>query len=163
MTHLEANHAAAQHISRASIGEEVASPKVDNYTLVLSGSDSPELQALIRGPRQVIHQANDPHVLSIGGRELVVGPVYVINPEAVPINADDAAAALEEVGELNGIYLKMKAGCDRYFYPTLADRPLEELYEKPFFGWGLIGIEQPDVEFEEDSSTTDAAGKDADK
>ena len=107
------------------------------------------MRELIAGPRQLAHLANDPHVLSVGGRDLVVGPVYVIHPEAAPINTDDAKAALQE-SELIDFHLKLKPGGDRYFNLALADRPVEELYDQRFFGWGLIGIEQPDVEYEVD-------------
>jgi hypothetical protein len=130
-------------------GSIVASPKAGGYTLVVSGSDSPEMRELIAGPRQLAHLANDPHVLSVGGRDLVVGPVYVIHPEAAPINTDDARTALQE-SELRDFRLKLKPGGDRYFNLALADRPVEELYDQRFFGWGLIGIEQPDVEYEVD-------------
>ena len=87
-------------------GGIVASPRSRIYTLVVSGTDSPALREIITQTRQLIHQPLDPHTLKLGDRALNVGSVYVIHPEATPINSEDAAAAIVD-GALENFHLTL--------------------------------------------------------
>jgi len=123
-------------------GDIVASPTAPLLTARLSGADTPELREQLRRPRFVVWRLPQPHVVNIGGRELVIGDVYAIHPHATVVNADAAIAALD-TGTATGFQVDYRAGEDPYFYLALANRPPTEIPGKPTRLWGLIGINQP--------------------
>lgn len=124
-------------------GGIVAAPNAQVFNLVLSGTDTPELRESLCNTGQFVHLNRDPYVIEIDGRSLPIGPVYVVHPEAATENATEVIEALE-AGNADGFHVRITPVNDRYFYLALADRPIEEHYDQPFYGWGLIGITQPD-------------------
>jgi hypothetical protein len=139
-------------------GGIVAAPNAQVFNLTLSGTDTPELRETLTNTGQFVQLNRDPYEIEIDGRSLPIGPVYVVHPEAVAENATEAIEALQ-AGNADGFHLRIRPAADKYFYLALADRPIEQHYDQPFYAWGLIGITQPDQPPVED---TEPAPKDTD-
>ena len=61
-------------------GEIVASPSAQVFTHTLSGERTQDLLDQLHEPRFVVWPVAEPHTVTIGGRELIIGDVYVIHP-----------------------------------------------------------------------------------
>ena len=125
-------------------GGIVAAPDAQVFNLVLSGADSEQLREWLCNTGQFVHLNRDPYEIQIDGRNLSIGPVYVLHPEAFVENVAEAMRALDTEAA-DGFLVRIKPANDKYFYLALADRSLEEHYDQPFYAWGLIGITQPDL------------------
>jgi hypothetical protein len=136
-------------------GGIVAAPNAQVFNLVLSGTDTPELRESLCNTGQFIHLNRDHYTIEVDGRTLPIGPVYVVHPEAVTENAAEAIEALQ-AGNAEGFHLRIRPTTDRYFYLALADRPIEQHYDQPFYAWGLIGITQPDQQPTEPEPASEA-------
>lgn len=124
-------------------GNIVASPRAPVFTLRMTGHDAPEVRAMLTGPQSIIWPAG-PHLITIGGRELLIGDVYVVHPAATANNAAEALAALD-ASEAQGFSVEFRPGDDPYFYLTLADVPRHEVTRRYLAQWTLTGIEQPGI------------------
>lgn len=130
----------------------VASPRARDFTLAMTGTDTRELRASLQEPRSVVWAAG-PYAVTVAGRELTIGDVYVLHPSATAINADEAVAALD-TGEAGGFQVHFRPGDDPYFYLTLADAPPDEVVRRAVSEWTLYGVDQPGVS----DADSDAAG-----
>lgn len=126
-------------------GGIVASPSARVYVVLLNGTDTPDARAAIHHQGQFVHRARDPHAITLGDRTLTIGPIYVMHPAAIAINADEASDALD-AGQGQNFQLKLRPGGDQFFYLALADRPLDDYLGQPAHIWGLSGINQPDIQ-----------------
>lgn len=137
------NERIAARVARHLInGEIVASPSAPIFALTLSGEQTPDLRDRLQAPRFAVWPVAEPHTVTIGGRRLVIGDVYVIHPRATAVNADAAIAALD-AGCAAGFQVHYRPGEDPFFYLTLANRPRTDIPGKPTRLWGLIDINQP--------------------
>lgn len=122
-------------------GHIVASPRAPTFTLELVGIDSPELRASLRQPHEIVWPAG-PYAVTIAGRELIVGDVYAVHPQAIVTNGEEAFAALD-AGEAQGFHVHFRPGDNPYFYLTLADVSRDEARRRSIAEWTLFGIDQP--------------------
>lgn len=125
-------------------GGIVASPKARTFTAIMTGEDSARLRQSLTKPWMMQQTADQPYAVEIAGRVLTIGDVYVVHPEATAINGEEAIAALD-AREAANFPVKLRPGNGHYFYLALADRPIEDHYNKPVSLWSLVGIEQPDT------------------
>jgi hypothetical protein len=132
-------------------GGIVAAPNAQAFNLILSGIDTPERRESLCNTGQFVQLSRDPYEIEVDGRRLPIGPVYVLHPEAFTENATEAIEALK-AGNAEGFHLRTKPVNDRYFYLALADRPIEDHYDQPFYAWGRIEFTQPDQPSTEDTA-----------
>lgn len=124
-------------------GHIVASPRAPRFTLAMTGIDSSEVRDSLSGPRSIVWPAG-PYAVTIDGRELLIGDVYVVHPQATAINADEAIAALD-ADEAEGFEVDFRPGDDPYFYLSLANVPPDEVLLRSLAQWTLSGVDQPGV------------------
>lgn len=130
-------------------GHIVASPRVRIFTLGMTGVDGPEIRAPLLDSQSIVWPAG-PYAVEIGGRELTIGDVYVVHPQATAINGDEAISALD-AGDADGFEVHFRPGDDPYFYLTLANEPPEEILHRSLAQWTLWGVDQPGVSDDDDS------------
>jgi hypothetical protein len=123
-------------------GHIVAHPGAKELACVLDGEDSEELRRDLMSPRTFVQKMSGDHEIAVGGRRMSIGPVYVIDPEAMPVNGADAIAALDR-GEAEGFVVRVRPAKNPYFCLALANRPAEELDLRWQALWDLIGVDQP--------------------
>ena len=124
-------------------GHIVASPRARVFTLGMTGVDTPEVRARLLEPQSIVWPAG-PYSVEIAGRELTIGDVYAVHPQATAINGKEAIAALD-AGQAEGFQVHVRPGEDPYFYLTLANGPPEEIPRRYLAQWTLSGVDQPGV------------------
>jgi hypothetical protein len=124
-------------------GHIVASPRAPQFTLAMTGVDTPEVRGSLQRPRSIVWPAG-PYSVSVAGRDMVIGDVYAVHPSATAVNGDDAIAALD-AGVAQGFQVEFRPGDDHYFYVTLADVPPDEAVRRAVSEWSLYGVDQPDT------------------
>lgn len=124
-------------------GYIVASPRARNFTLEMTGADTPEVRAQLTEPRPIVWPAG-PYAVTAAGRELIIGDVYAVHPQATAINGEKAIAALD-AGEAQGFHVHFRPGDDPFFYLTLADVPPDKVHTRLLAQWTLHGVDQPGV------------------
>ena len=82
-------------------GHIVASPRARVFTLGMTGVDTPEVRAPAAGAPVDRLAGRTILAVEIAGRELAIGDVYAVHPQATAINGDEAIAALD-AGEAEG-------------------------------------------------------------
>ncbi|BBZ38314.1 hypothetical protein [Mycobacterium conspicuum] len=123
-------------------GHIVAHPGAKELAFSLDGQDSEELRVDLSTPRLLVLRMPSDHEITVGGRTLSLGPVYVIDPAATPVNGAEAIAALDR-GEGNGFVVRVRPATNPYFCLALANKPAEELDLRQQAMWSLIGVDQP--------------------
>ncbi|WP_078312384.1 MULTISPECIES: hypothetical protein [unclassified Mycobacterium] len=134
-------------------GHVVADPRAELFTMKLTGADTPETRASLQETRAILWDAGN-YVLSVAGRDIPIGPVYVTHPAARTINGAEAIAALD-AGNADGFEVKFEPGNDPYFYVTLADVPKNAVRHRSIAQWTLQGITQPGVDDDPNSTAID--------
>ena len=66
----------------------------------MTGVDTPEVRARLLEPQSIVWPAG-PYSVEIAGRELTIGDVYAVHPQATAINGKEAIAALD-AGQAEG-------------------------------------------------------------
>ncbi|MCV7384401.1 hypothetical protein [Mycolicibacter longobardus] len=130
-------------------GYVVASPRARVLTLGMTGTDTPAIRARLLEPQPLVWPVG-PHTVEVAGRELVIGDVCWVHPQATAINGNEAVAALDS-GQAEGFEVRFRPGDDPYFYLTLANRSREEISQRYLALWSLHGVDQPGVVDGQDS------------
>ncbi|GGK54876.1 hypothetical protein [Nocardia camponoti] len=120
-------------------GGMVAAPHSATVTGYLSGEDSPELRAALTGPNPVLIEF-DNYALTLAGRELSIGPVWVFHQATTVVDSDAAIAALESGTQAP---VEFEPGSDPFFFLASTSVPADQIYSKPQTLWQLSGITQP--------------------
>ncbi|MEU2258124.1 hypothetical protein ABZ540_33680 [Nocardia xishanensis] len=123
-------------------GGIVADPQTTTVTLNLSGKDSPELRATLAEPEVPVLVGVDNYTVSLAGRTLPIGPVYVFH-HAASLEDPAAAIAALDAGEAAGFAVKYEPARDPYFFVASAELPPDRLDNQPQTLWELTGITQP--------------------
>ncbi|WP_157224340.1 hypothetical protein [Nocardia paucivorans] len=123
-------------------GGIVATPQVDSVTLPLSGEDSPELRATLATAEVPVLVGYETYAVSIAGRELPIGPVWVFHHAATLVDPDSVIAALD-AGQAVGFEVVYRPARDPYYFVASAGLPEDRLDNQPQTLWGLTGISQP--------------------
>lgn len=123
-------------------GGIVASPQVDSVTLTLSGEDSPELRTTLATAEVPVLVGYETYSVSVAGRELLIGPVWVFHHAATLAGPDSVIAALD-AGQGAGFEVVYRPARDPYFFVASAELPEDRLDNQPQTLWGLTGINQP--------------------
>ncbi len=131
-------------------GHIVASPRARVFTLGMTGTDIPEVRAPLLEPQSIVWPAG-PYAVEIAGRELTIGDVYAVHPQATAINGHEAIAALD-AGHAEGFQVHFRPGDDPYFYLTLANEPPEKIPSRYLAQWTLPGVDQPGITDDDDGS-----------
>ncbi|MGA5540786.1 hypothetical protein ACPCIR_02955 [Mycobacterium sp. NPDC051198] len=126
-------------------GGIIASPTARTFTAIMTGEDTPGVRNALQNPWMVAIQAAEPYAVTIDGRTLTIGDVYVIHPRATALNGDDALDALD-AGDAESFAVRLRPGDDHYFLLALADKPVSDYFGKPVSLWGLVDIDQPDAD-----------------
>ncbi|MFX1760357.1 hypothetical protein [Rhodococcus sp. As11] len=126
-------------------GYMVASPEAPTGILGLSGTDSPDVRALLVEGGRVSFPVQE-FILRLGTRELDLGQVGAFHPHAVALNSEEALAALD-AGEAKGFKVRFRPGDDPYFYLFKPDR-IRDRQAPELALWSLPGIDQPGVDEE---------------
>lgn len=134
-------------------GQIVAHPGAKELSCVLDGQDNEELRRDLATPRTLVQKMPGDHEITIGGKTLTIGPVYVIDPAATPVNGADAIAALDR-GEAEDFVVRVRPGENPYFCLALANRPAEELDLRWQALWSLIGVDQPQAPLPTDAEAS---------
>ncbi|MGF6881721.1 hypothetical protein ABH933_001232 [Nocardia sp. GP40] len=137
-------------------GGIVAAPRAHAVTITLSGTDSPELRASMTAREVPVLIGSEDYAVSLAGRTLSIGPVWLFHRAAAAVNPAAAIAALE-VGEAAGITIDYEPVTDPYFLAASAELPEERLYNQPQTLWELTGISQPRHKWKPEASPTSDA------
>jgi len=84
-------------------------------------------------------------VVTIDGKTLSIGQVWVTHPKATAINGDDAIKALD-AGTAEDFAVDFRPGDDQFFLLALADKPFENYIGEQLSLWSLVDVEQPDTD-----------------
>ncbi len=126
-------------------GGITASPKAQTFTAMLTGEDTPLIRGRLKNPWMLAMKAAEPYAVTINGKTLTIGPVWVTHPYATAKNGDAAIEALD-AGMADHFAVDFRPGDDHYFLMALADRAFEDHLGKQISLWSLIDVEQPDAD-----------------
>ncbi|MBM4468093.1 hypothetical protein GS502_00940 [Rhodococcus hoagii] len=122
-------------------GHVVASPEAPTGFVTLTGTDTPELRALLSRSAEIrLTQRN--FTLVFCGKHLVLGDVYAFHPHATPVNGGEVLEALD-AGRAAGLKVHLRPGDDAYFNLALASRMSDAMRLQTPTAWDLPGIDQP--------------------
>jgi len=124
-------------------GGIIASPTARTFTVKMTGMDSPSDRNALQNPWMLAMKTAEPYAVTIDSKTLTVGQVWVMHPQAIAINGQDAISALD-AGTAEDFVVDLRPGDDQYFLLALADRPFEAHLGKGINLWSLIDVKQPD-------------------
>ncbi|WP_280247394.1 MULTISPECIES: hypothetical protein [Nocardia] len=123
-------------------GGIVAAPQAEVVTLTLSGENSPRLRDTLAQAEVPVVVVHENYTVSLGGRVLPLGPVWVFHHAASPVDSASVIAALD-AGEAAGLKVDFVPTHDPYFFVASAELPEDRLHNQPQTLWELNGITQP--------------------
>jgi len=126
-------------------GGVVASPVARIFTLKMTGECSPTVRNALENPWMLAMRSAEPYVVTIDGKTLSIGQVWVTHPKATAINGDDAIKALD-AGTAEDFAVDFRPGDDQFFLLALADKPFENYIGEQLSLWSLVDVEQPDTD-----------------
>lgn len=126
-------------------GGITASPSAGTFTAMLTGEDTPIVRRYLKEPWMLAMKGAEPYAVTVDGKALAIGPVWVTHPHATAKNGDAAIEALD-AGNADKFPVDFRPGDDHYFLLALADRPFKDHLGKPISLWSVIDVEQPDAD-----------------
>lgn len=126
-------------------GGITASPTARTFTAMLTGEDSTLVRDHLQNPWMLAMEAAEPYAVTVDGKTLTIGPVWVTHPQATAMNGDAAIEALN-AGTAESFAVDFRPGEDHYFLLALADRDFRDYLGQPISLWSVIDVDQPDAD-----------------